>query len=46
MAEAFGAPGTNIGDRSECAGPQREVNAEQASKRTMCRLTRQRYREG
>ena len=41
MAEAFGV--VRIGDGASVRAATR-VNAEQASKRTMCRPTRQRYR--
>ena len=43
MTEAFGCSRSRIGDGASVRAATR-VNAEQASKRTMCRPTRQRYR--
>ena len=43
MAEAFGVAGHDIGDGASVRAATR-VNAEQASKRTMCRPTRRRFR--
>jgi hypothetical protein len=43
MAEAYRCGWSRIGDRASVRAATR-VNAEQASQRTMCRPTRQRYR--